>query len=268
MRIENFSNFAKQGKARLGAGKYVTIAPGSDFGMCRVGGALLNVGSVVPFDPEVECVHGFATGPRIVMLDGDTASQAIGANIANVDDVSTPLAASLELCVWECGETPQPCTVRAPRRHVIEFSEIVLASVPMACVARVPFYERKTFRYSFIKGSGAGTPGDLAKVFRTLTYFDRAMCLRMARESALIGPARPATPSPAQEIAPGNYVSPLASATLGASNAPKGDVNAFAGSYLGDELQVYCDDATTDSGAYSAADNWILILEVYGERDR
>lgn len=263
-RIITYENFAKEGIVTLPGGSWsaVSIAPGSDFDRCKVDGNWLTVGALLPCSggSKVECLEGWATGDNIFLADGATASQSVAPNYKQ-SLLHTPLPGALHLQLWESCEFPVPARWRAPKTYEFEYSELAMGATPgFVCVARLPFFGRTRAKVSLVKAN-AGVGG---VAVRLVTYHERELCGRMARPDAVTNPSREELLSYNVENVRPNYTAPIVT-TLGLSDPGEQCVQFVVVNEFADEFQFWSDDFA-DASPYAAADNFMVKIEISGER--
>lgn len=165
MRIVPFRDFQRLGTADLGSAPnagYVTIAPGSDVDVCRVGSFKLSVGGVVPFSSHVTAVRGiwanFDPPGGLVVGQGD-----------------------LELAIWDKCERP----IAGPRAPGIVTAMEDGSKVPttgpnagagagVAPLLTVPFFGRRQCSFELGVLAPGNVSGPISWAIRGIRFKDRA----------------------------------------------------------------------------------------------
>lgn len=166
MRIVPIGDFQRVGTADLSGyaatAGYVTIAPGSQVDVCRVGQYVLSVGGVVPFAAHVTPIRG-------IWGNFDPPGGAVKGQ------------GDLELAIWDKCETP----IAGPRAPVIvtamEDGNKIPTTGPNAGhgagvdpLLTVPFMGRRECRFQLdVQGGAAAVTGPINWAIRGILFKDR-----------------------------------------------------------------------------------------------
>lgn len=236
MKIHTVANFTQQGTASLPNGNFraVGIAPGSEVDVCKVGGRMLSVGGLVPFNSGVEAVRG------IRKPNGNT----------------TLTLGDLELVLYEaCDPLMQPGP-RAPTLRAARVKGADLRTTPardgVATTAnlRIPFQGRRHATFFMRRTDGT----DFSFIVVGVKYRDRALM------GAFDADVEAYFDESATDTWSVSGVVPVSGLAGGGSLSAVRHVGGFDSEETYDELELYCWGA--------AGGDLYIQAEADGERNR